>query len=74
MSKRRDVHTVPKDGHWENIVSGRSTGVHHRTQESAAEAGRTIAERNESEHLIHRPNGQIREKNSYGNDPENIPG
>lgn len=42
MSKGKDVHTVPKDGHWENVVGGRSTGVHHRTQETAADAGRDI--------------------------------
>lgn len=30
---------------------------------------RNIAINQESEVVIHRPNGQIRDKNSYGNDP-----
>nr|WP_084389162.1 DUF2188 domain-containing protein [Fusibacter sp. 3D3] len=28
-----------------------------------------MAKNQQSELVIHRPNGQIREKNSYGNDP-----
>jgi hypothetical protein len=41
----------------------------HRTQWTAAETGRTIARQQQSEHSIHGRNGQFREKNSYGIDP-----
>lgn len=41
----------------------------HGTQSEAIDAGRTIAQNQQSELKIHRPNGQIREGWSYGNDP-----
>ena len=53
---------------WVNKVGGEVTS-RHRTQDTAAEAGRRQAQRNESEHVIHGRDGRIREKNSYGNDP-----
>lgn len=71
MSKRgKDVHTVPNSGGsgWVNKVSGQVTST-HRTQGAAAEAGRRLAKQLETEHVIHGRDGQIREKNSYGNDP-----
>ncbi|MEZ4803823.1 MAG: DUF2188 domain-containing protein [Gelidibacter sp.] len=39
------------------------------TQADAINVAKGIAKNQESELIIHRPNGQIREKNSYGNDP-----
>lgn len=70
MPQHKDVHTVKNtDGAgWVNKVQGEVVSK-HRTQTNAAEEGRRIAIHNEAEHVIHRPNGQIREKNSYGNDP-----
>jgi hypothetical protein len=41
----------------------------HRTQEEARQTARNIAINQQSEVVIHRPNGQIRDKDSYGNDP-----
>jgi hypothetical protein len=41
----------------------------HETQADAINAGRDIARNQGSELLIHRPNGQIRDRDSYGNDP-----
>ena len=38
------------------------------TQREAIEVAREIAINQQSEVVIHRPNGQIRDKNSYGND------
>ena len=66
-----DVHTTPNpNGNgWVNNVGGRPTGVVHRTQETAVEVGRDIARQNSSEHFIHGRNGQIRERNTYGDDP-----
>ena len=66
-----DVHTVPaSDGDgWIVKVGGRETGRRYSTQTEAAEAGRTEAIEQRSEHYIHRPNGEIRDSDSYGNDP-----
>lgn len=67
----RNVHTTPnpQGNGWVNSVGGNSAGVVHRTQEAAIDAGRRIAEQNQAEHFIHGRNGQVRDKNSYGNDP-----
>lgn len=40
-----------------------------RTQSDAIDIARTIAKNQGAELVIHRPNGQIRDKDSYGNDP-----
>lgn len=39
------------------------------TQKEAIDLARNIAINQGSELFIHRPNGQIRDRNSYGNDP-----
>lgn len=66
---RNNVHRTPNpEGNgWVNKVGG---GVvsRHRTQENAVQRGRDIARHNESEHAIHRIDGTIGRKNSYGND------
>ncbi len=53
---------------WWNKVDGKVVS-RHRLKEMAVEAGREIAKRLEVEHTIHREDGAITEKNSYGNDP-----
>ena len=53
---------------WVNQVGGEVVS-RHRTQGAAADRGRDIARDLATEHVIQRPNGEIREKNSYGNDP-----
>jgi hypothetical protein len=69
MSKR-NVHVVPSGTAWAVKKEGQAAPVSkHRTQGAAEDAGRTIARKNESELVIHRPDGQIRDKDSYGNDP-----
>jgi hypothetical protein len=67
---RKAVHTTPNPNGagWVNQVAGRVVS-RHRTQSNAAERGRTFAQEQHTEHVIHRPNGVIREANSYGNDP-----
>lgn len=42
---------------------------HHPTQADAIKAGREIAQNQGSELFIHRPDGRIRDRNSYGNNP-----
>jgi hypothetical protein len=65
------VHTSPApDGNgWTN-----SDGSTFRTQKDAINAGRDLARRLGTEHLIHGRDGRIRERNSYGNDPPQRPG
>lgn len=69
MSK--DQHVAPHArGGWQVRGSGNSRAtVRTRTQREAIERARTIAKKQKSELVIHGTNGQIREKNSYGNDP-----
>lgn len=68
MSKR-NVHVVPSGNGWAVRQAGQQKPVsNHRTQSAAEDAGRRVARRNEGELVIHRPNGQIRDSDSYGND------
>jgi hypothetical protein len=39
------------------------------TKAEAEDAGRKTAKREETEHLIHKGDGEISERSSYGNDP-----
>ena len=68
MSKR--IHVVPHGSGWATRSEGASrVGGTHRTQSEAAEAARNQAIRQRGEVVIHRPDGRIRDSNSYGNDP-----
>jgi hypothetical protein len=44
-------------------------GSTHHAQAEATEAVRSTALREHGEVVIHRPDGRIRDANSYGNDP-----
>ncbi|RXJ77205.1 hypothetical protein CRV03_05840 [Arcobacter sp. F155] len=44
------------------------------TQAECREYGIELAKKNNAEFTLHGRNGQIREKNSYGNDPRSIKG
>lgn len=69
MSKKNQ-HVVPHGGDWAVRGAGNSRVTStHGTQSEAVGAARRIAEDQGSEVLIHRPDGRIREKDSYGNDP-----
>jgi Uncharacterized protein conserved in bacteria (DUF2188) len=67
------VHVVPQASRWGIEVSGeiRST---HESQEEAINEGRGLAEQEQGELVIHGEDGKIREKDSHGNDPRDIPG
>lgn len=68
MAKNR--HVVPRNDGWAVRVAGSSrVSSTHETQRSAIEQARVGAQRDRSEVVIHRPNGQIRDRDSYGNDP-----
>lgn len=63
-----------KDG-WQSKVAGneRASKV-CATQAEAREYGINSAKQKNAEFTLHGQNGQIREKNSYGNDPRNVKG
>jgi len=66
----KNQHVVPHDSGWAVKGAGNSKATSiHSTQVEAAAQARSIAQNQGSEMLIHGKNGQIREKNSYGNDP-----
>lgn len=68
MSKR--IHVVPHGSGWATRSEGASrVGGTFRTQTQATEAARHQALRERGEVVIHRPDGRIRDSNSYGNDP-----
>jgi len=70
MAKGKNQHVVPHNGGWAVRGEGNSRVTStHQTQREAANAARSIAVNQQSELFIHRPNGQIRDRNSYGNDP-----
>ena len=66
----KNQHVIPYEGEWAVIGEGnaRVTSI-HRTQAEAIEAGRRIARAEQAELIIHRLDGRIRDRDSYGNDP-----
>jgi hypothetical protein len=70
MADKKNVHTVPTDDGWANKREGatRASNTHARKADAEA-AGRAAAKKDGVEHLIHRKDGTIGERNSYGNDP-----
>ena len=65
-----EVHTTPKPNKrgWINRVGDQVLST-HRTKDDAVEAGREAARELRTEHVIHKRDGTIAEKNSYGSDP-----
>jgi uncharacterized protein YdaT len=67
---KTNVHVVHRDGNWAVRKEGaQRDSSHHETQAEAIETARQTAQREGSEMFIHGRNGQIRERNTYGNDP-----
>jgi Uncharacterized protein conserved in bacteria (DUF2188) len=67
---KKNQHVVPRPDGWgvRGERNNRDT-VHTPTQGEAIDVAREIARRNGSEVVIHRRDGKIRDKDSYGNDP-----
>lgn len=69
MSKKH-IHVVPHDDGWATRKEGAGrVGTTHNTQRDAIDRARDQARRDQAEVVIHRPDGRIRDKDSYGNDP-----
>lgn len=69
MSKRNQ-HVVPHPQGWAVKGAGapKATSV-HSTQAEAISSARTIARNQGTELFVHNRQGQIRERDSHGNDP-----
>lgn len=69
MGKNQHVTPHP-DGGWQvKGANNERATARTSTQADAISIARDIAINQRSEVVIHRPNGQIRDKNSYGDDP-----
>ncbi|MCC3299362.1 DUF2188 domain-containing protein [Arthrobacter caoxuetaonis] len=71
-----DIETYHENGTWQSRREGTGEAPFGRstTKDEAVRIGRDRARELKVEHLIKNMNGTIAEKNSYGNDPRNIPG
>ncbi|ACL42235.1 conserved hypothetical protein (plasmid) [Pseudarthrobacter chlorophenolicus A6] len=71
-----DIETYFEDGTWKNKREGtdRAFGAGYSTKDEAVAAGREAAQNDSVEHVIKNQDGTIGAKNSYGNDPRNVPG
>jgi hypothetical protein len=66
----KNQHVVPNGNQWSVKGAGNSKATKTlETQSEAIRIARGIAINQKSEVVIHRPNGQIRDKDSYGKDP-----
>ncbi len=69
MANGKNQHVVPHSGDWAVKGDGNSRTTRIvETQKEAIEIAKEISKNQESELFIHGRNGQIRERNSYGND------
>jgi len=65
----KNVHITKKDNGWSVKTAGSEKAVKITVmQKEAIEKGKSIAQNQNSELIIHGTNGRIREKNSYGKD------
>lgn len=70
---KRNQHVVPLGNGWAvKGEGGKKFTVITETQKDAIAVAREIAKNNKSELVIHGKDGKIRDKDSYGNDP-NLP-
>ena len=65
----KNIHVVPNGNQWQVKPEGSRPTSTHNTQSRAINVGKPVAQRNQSELVIHRPNGTIRDKDSFGRDP-----
>jgi Uncharacterized protein conserved in bacteria (DUF2188) len=70
MARGKPVHVVPQGDRWDVKREGsqRASSLHD-TQAAAERVGRPLARADKTEFYLHGRDGRIREKDSYGNDP-----
>lgn len=69
MATKSDVHVVrkPDSSRWQVKQSG-DVQSSHRTQQAAIERGKSIAQNDKVDVVVHGRDGKIRSKDSYGNE------
>lgn len=71
----KNVHVTKRNDGWAVKTENSERAVKiTETQKEAIDVGKSIAKNQQSELVIHGTDGKIREKNSYGNDPERSKG
>jgi hypothetical protein len=67
---RNSHHVVPSNGGW-NVKKGgaEKASKHFEKKEDAIKYGRDVSTNSGSELYIHKKDGTIQRKDSYGNDP-----
>lgn len=70
LMTKRNQHVVPHPKGWavKGAGASKATSV-HSTQKSAISAARNSARNQGTELFVHNKQGQIRERDSHGNDP-----
>jgi hypothetical protein len=69
MSKKA-IHVVPGDGGWKVRTAGAAKAAKcTTTQAEAISHGKKMAMRTKTELIVHRTDGTIRSKDSFGPDP-----
>lgn len=68
---KKNVHTVPgTDGGWDVKRQDAERASKHFDKKTDAEKyGRDLAKKDNGEHIIHKKDGTIQKRDSYGNDP-----
>ena len=68
---RKSNHVVPSKGHGWAVKKSGSTRASRsfNTKVAAVKYGRSISKNERTELYIHKKDGTIQDKNSYGNDP-----
>jgi uncharacterized protein YdaT len=67
---KNDYHVLPNEGSWQvKRESADRAASLHDTQKDAIERARELAKSQKVEVVIHRPDGAIRDSDSYGKDP-----
>lgn len=70
VDSKKPVHAVPHDDGWAVRREGNQrVSSTYSTQAEAEQAGRDIARRDQTEFFLHRRDGTVRQRDSYGNDP-----
>jgi hypothetical protein len=67
----RNQHVVPHERGWAVIADGaEAPAAVFKTQHEAWERAKALARKDRAEALLHGRNGRIRERNTYGYDPQ----
>ena len=70
MANNKNIHVVPNGDDWSaKREDAQRASRNFPTQADAINYARDVARREHGELFIHRPNGEIRDRDSYGNDP-----